>query len=113
MGGTITALYAEKYPAQIHSLAFIGAPFGLLEPTSLLCRRVKQINTNPFISLTSNEFHEEMKLLFYEPHPVKLEKRNYLLKFYRSHKGRLERITKIVFADATILENSLRISVQP
>ncbi|WP_267257107.1 alpha/beta fold hydrolase [Coxiella endosymbiont of Ornithodoros maritimus] len=52
-----------------------------------------------------------MKLLFYEAYPVKLERRSYLLKFYRSYKERLERTTKIVFADATILENSLRISV--
>ncbi|WP_267257108.1 alpha/beta fold hydrolase [Coxiella endosymbiont of Ornithodoros maritimus] len=36
MGGTIAALYAEKYPAQVHSLAFIGALFGLLDPFSLL-----------------------------------------------------------------------------
>ncbi|MBW5802498.1 alpha/beta hydrolase [Coxiella endosymbiont of Ornithodoros amblus] len=111
MRGTIAALYTEKYPAQVHSLAFIGALFGLLDPFSLLCQIIKRINTNPCMPLISDEFHEEMKLLFYEAYPVKLERRSYLLKFYRSYKERLQRITKIVFADATILENSLKISV--
>ncbi|MFT3741520.1 MAG: alpha/beta hydrolase [Gammaproteobacteria bacterium] len=67
MGGLIAAFYADRYGAELQSLAFIGAPFGSVtskpSPTDLLLAQGK----NPFIPTSAMEFKQEMSLLFTNP----------------------------------------------
>jgi len=67
MGGTIAALYAAKYPGEVLSVAFIGAPHGIRSPKlSELEQRVAQ-GEAPLIARNEAEFAGMMKMLFVEP----------------------------------------------
>lgn len=66
MGGTIAALYAQKYPGQIKSLAFIGAPLGIIEWSPQVRKAIFE-GINPFIPINEKQFDLEMRLLFFKP----------------------------------------------
>lgn len=66
MGGTIAHLYSQKYPQQIHSLAFIGAPLGIIDWSESLKKAIVN-GINPFIPITIEQFDLEISLLFVTP----------------------------------------------
>ena len=66
MGGTIAALYAQKYPGQIKSLAFIGAPLGIIGWSPQVRKAIFE-GVNPFIPMNEKQFDLEMHLLFFKP----------------------------------------------
>ena len=66
MGGTIAALYAQKYPGQIKSLAFIGAPLGIIGWSPQVRKAIFE-GVNPFIPMNEKQFDLEMYLLFFKP----------------------------------------------
>ena len=66
MGGTIAALYAQKYPGQIKSLAFIGAPLGIIGWSPQVRKAIFE-GVNPFIPINQKQFDLEMHLLFFKP----------------------------------------------
>ena len=66
MGGTIAALYAQKYPGQIKSLAFIGAPLGIIGWSPQVRKAIFE-GVNPFIPINEKQFDLEMHLLFFKP----------------------------------------------
>jgi abhydrolase domain-containing protein 6 len=79
MGGTIAALYAQRYPNEVKSLAFIGAPLGVIDWAKSVRAAIIE-GINPFIPVTKEQFDLEIRLLFVNPpsipDAVKTEKVN-------------------------------------
>lgn len=79
MGGAIAHLYAQRYPTQVHSLAFIGSPLGIIGWANSFREEILQ-GFNPFIPITKEQFDLEISLLFVTsptiPDSVKAEKVN-------------------------------------
>lgn len=79
MGGTIAALYAQRYPNEVKSLAFIGSPLGVIDWAKSVRAAIIE-GINPFIPVTKEQFDLEIRLLFVNPpsilDTVKTEKVN-------------------------------------
>lgn len=79
MGGAIAHLYAQRYPNQVRSLAFIGSPLGIVDWANSVKQAIFQ-GINPFIPITTEQFALEISLLFVTPptipDSVKAEKLN-------------------------------------
>jgi abhydrolase domain-containing protein 6 len=79
MGGAIAYLYAQRYPLQVRSLAFIGSPLGIVDWANSVKKAIFQ-GINPFIPITKEQFDLEISLLFVTsptiPDSVKAEKIN-------------------------------------
>ena len=69
MGGAITWLYAQRYPNQVRSLAFIGSPLGVVNWANSVKTAIFQ-GINPFIPITKEQFALEIGLLFFTPPPI-------------------------------------------
>ncbi len=66
MGGAIAHLYAQRYPNQVRSLAFIGSPLGIVDWANSVKQAIFQ-GINPFIPITTEQFALELSLLFFTP----------------------------------------------
>lgn len=66
MGGAIAYLYAQRYPNQVRSLAFIGSPLGIVDWANSVKRAIFE-GINPFIPITKEQFTLEISLLFFNP----------------------------------------------
>ncbi len=66
MGGAIAYLYAQRYPNQVRSLAFIGSPLGIVDWANSVKAAIFQ-GINPFIPITKEQFALEIDLLFFTP----------------------------------------------
>ncbi|WP_246162686.1 alpha/beta fold hydrolase [Brasilonema sennae] len=66
MGGAIAHLYAQRYPNQVRTLAFIGSPLGIVDWASSFKEAIFQ-GINPFIPITKEQFALEISLLFFTP----------------------------------------------
>lgn len=66
MGGAIAHLYAQRYPNQVRSLAFIGSPLGIVHWANSFTQAIFQ-GINPFIPITTEQFALELSLLFFTP----------------------------------------------
>ncbi len=66
MGGAIAQLYAQRYPKQVRSLAFIGSPLGIVDWANSFKEAIFQ-GINPFIPITKEQFALEISLLFFTP----------------------------------------------
>ena len=66
MGGAIAQLYAQRYPNQVRSLAFIGSPLGIVDWANSFKEAIFQ-GINPFIPITKEQFALEISLLFFNP----------------------------------------------
>jgi pimeloyl-ACP methyl ester carboxylesterase len=69
MGGAIAGLYQRKFPTEVRTLAFIGAPLGVVDWGPRLAAALAQ-GVNPFIPVTPEQFSLELSLLFYKPPAV-------------------------------------------
>lgn len=67
MGGLIAAMYAAQYPDDINSIAFIGAPFGIVPPKLSQADLLINQGKLPFVPTTVSQFKTEMSLLFKNP----------------------------------------------
>src|SRR5262249_41860755 len=63
MGGAIAALYADRYPREVESLAFIGSPLGIVDWNRGVREAIYR-GVNPFIPVDERELDLEMGLLF-------------------------------------------------
>lgn len=88
MGGAIAHLYSQQYPRQIHSIAFIGSPLGVIDWSNSLKAAIIE-GINPFIPITDQQFDLEMSLLFVKPpqipNPIKQAKVEDYLKNNRNY----------------------------
>ena len=55
MGGAIAWLYAQRYPNQVRSLAFIGSPLGVVDWANSVKAAIFQ-GINPFIPISKEQF---------------------------------------------------------
>ena len=69
MGGAIAGLYQHRYAQEVRSLAFIGAPLGVVDWSPRLGAALAK-GINPFIPVTPEQFDLELHLLFYQPPAV-------------------------------------------
>ncbi|HET9450343.1 MAG TPA: alpha/beta hydrolase [Aggregicoccus sp.] len=77
MGGALAALYAERYPEQVLSLAFIGAPHGLRTPLPSPVELEIAEGKLPLVSETPEDFERLAQRLFvrrpFLPRPLLLQ----------------------------------------
>jgi abhydrolase domain-containing protein 6 len=81
MGGAIAELYAQSYPEEVRTVAFLGAPFGYT-PWDKPMREAIFRGTNPFIPTNDAELDIEMDLLFSHPPHIEPQRRRTLLAEY-------------------------------
>jgi abhydrolase domain-containing protein 6 len=74
MGGTLAALLALRRPAQVASVAFVGAPHGLASPQPSEMDRQIDAGRAPLVVRDPDEFDAMLKLLFarrpFLPYPI-------------------------------------------
>jgi len=66
MGGTIASLYADRFPGQTRTVAFIGSPLGVVDWAGRV-RDAIYTGINPFIPVNEYQFDLELRLLFVKP----------------------------------------------
>jgi abhydrolase domain-containing protein 6 len=81
MGGAIAELYAQRYPEEVRTVAFLGAPFGYT-PWDEPMREAIFRGTNPFIPTSEAELDAEMGMLFNHPPHIEPQRRKTLLAGY-------------------------------
>jgi abhydrolase domain-containing protein 6 len=95
MGGEIAALYANHYPQQIRSLAFIGAPMGVIAWSGQVRETIFQ-GINPFIPINEQQLDLEMRLLFFQPPVIGTEIKSQLIKEYVQNNRHYQQVWDIV-----------------
>jgi abhydrolase domain-containing protein 6 len=95
MGGAIASMYANQYPKQALTLAFIGAPLGV-GSWGAKVRDALSKDINPFIPITIDQFNLEMELLFYKPPEVPETIKDQLLADYRKSNRHYQQVWNIV-----------------
>jgi abhydrolase domain-containing protein 6 len=106
MGGTVAAIYAERYPKEISRLAFIGPPLGVIEWGPRV-RKAIEAGINPFIPIDADQFDLEMHLLFADPPLIPPELRDALLKGYVERNRHYQQVWDIVNLYDTALDKPL------
>ena len=103
MGGAIAAMYAAQYPNEIKSLAFIGAPLGIIGWSPQVKNAIFN-GTNPFIPINQDQFKLEMSLLFYQPPQIDPAVSATLIKEYVDNNRHYQQVWDIVnFYDAVLM----------
>lgn len=110
MGGTIAAIYAERYPDDLHRLAFIGPPLGVVEWGPRV-RQAIEGGVNPFIPVDAVQFDLEMKLLFADPPTVPPDVRDALVKGYVERNREYQQVWDIVNLYDTALDKPLKVGI--
>ena len=95
MGGTIAALYANKYPSEVETLAFIGAPLGVVGWSPQVKQAIFQ-GVNPFIPINEKQFDLEMQLLFFKPPPIDESVKAKLVQEYVENNRHYQQVWDIV-----------------
>lgn len=95
MGGAISALYANQYPQEIKTLAFIGAPLGVITWSDQVRESIFQ-GVNPFIPINLEQFNLEMRLLFSRPPSINEEIKAQLTQEYRENNRHYQQVWDIV-----------------
>lgn len=103
MGGTIAAEYAARYPDNVRTLAFIGAPLGATD-WSVGVQSAIRAGINPFIPLDPEQFALEMRLLFAAPPDIPDEIEKAAVAEYREHQLHYRQVWDIVNLDADLLD---------
>ncbi len=95
MGGAIAALYLERYPRQVRSLAFIGSPLGV-RPWAAGVRKAIRRGINPFIPIDEQQFDLELRLLFERPPAVPESEKKRLIAGYVERNRHFVQVWNIV-----------------
>ncbi len=109
MGGLIAAKYAQKYPNKVSSLAFIGAPLGIKTPKASKTDNVLRSGENPFIPLTTQQFNQEMQLLFTTPPKLSDEQVQKRVTRYQEERDKDLRIWSMIEKDSNVLNSPFKI----
>ena len=104
MGGAIAALYGRRYPRQVHTLALIGSPLGIVGWSPQVREAIYQ-GVNPFIPITITEFDLEMSLLFANPPSIPESVKAALVKDYVERNRHYQQVWNIVNLYDTVLED--------
>lgn len=110
MGGAIAALYVQRYPQQVRSLAFIGSPLGVADWGQPVKEAIHQ-GVNPFIPVDIGQFDLEMRLLFVNPPAIPDAVKEALVKDYVERNRHYQQVWDIVNLYDTLLDRRLRIRI--
>jgi pimeloyl-ACP methyl ester carboxylesterase len=104
MGGTIATLYANRFPENVRTLAFIGSPLGVVgwsnEVSNLLYRGI-----NPFIPINDDQFDLELHLLFVNPPIIPSSQKREIISNYIALNRHYVDVWHIVTSYANVLWN--------
>ncbi|HEY9626954.1 MAG TPA: alpha/beta hydrolase [Coleofasciculaceae cyanobacterium] len=95
MGGAIAALYAQRYPNQVRSLALIGSPLGVIDWANPVKNSILN-GVNPFIPITKEQFDLEMSLLFVTPPSISNSVKTEKVRDYRTRNRHYQQVWDIV-----------------
>lgn len=95
MGGAIASLYSRTYPREVHTLAFIGSPLGVIEWSPEVQSAIS-VGINPFIPIDVPQFDLEMSLLFVTPPEIPLESKQAAVARYVSNNRHYQQVWDIV-----------------
>lgn len=95
MGGAIAILYAQEYPQQVRSLAFIGSPLGVIGWATPMRNAIYQ-GINPFIPITKEQFDLEISLLFVTPPQIPDAVKEQKVKDYSDRNRHYQQVWDIV-----------------
>ncbi len=110
MGGAIAALYVQRYPLSVRSLAFIGSPLGVVDWSPAVKAAIYQ-GVNPFIPINAAQFDLEMRLLLVNPPAIPAEVKEALIKDYVERNRHYQQVWDIVNLYDTLLYQRRRIRV--
>ena len=110
MGGAIAALYVRTYPDQVHTLAFIGSPLGLVDWSPQVKEAIYQ-GINPFIPVDIAQFDLEMSLLFANPPQIPQPVKEAAVKDYVEHNRHYQQVWDIVNLYDTLLDQGPRLRI--
>lgn len=111
MGGAIMAKYNTQYPDNVQSMAFIGAPLGVIGWSPQVRSAIFK-GVNPFIPINLNQFDLEMSLLFFKPPTISSEIKESAIKEYVSNNLHYQQVWNIVNLDLMTLEEN-QVSTTP
>jgi pimeloyl-ACP methyl ester carboxylesterase len=103
MGGAIAALFANRYPNEVVTLGFIGAPMGIVSWSDQIKGALYQ-GVNPFIPITIDQFDLEMRLLFANPLKIDQSVKESAIKEYSVNNRHYQQVWDIVNLDIAVLE---------
>ena len=103
MGGAIAALYAQKYPSEVKSIAFIGAPMGVVGWSPQM-REAITAGINPFIPITVDQFNLELSLLFAKPPSIDPAVKEAVVSEYVKNNRHYQQVWDIVNLDIFVLK---------
>ncbi len=95
MGGAIAALYAHQYSREIKTVAFIGAPLGVIDWSEQVRGSIFQ-GVNPFIPINTDQLDLEMRLLFLQPPNIDESIKLQLIKEYQDNNRHYQQVWSIV-----------------
>jgi len=81
MGGTIASLYADRFPGQTRTVAFIGSPLGVVDWAGRV-RDAIYTGINPFIPVNEYQFDLELRLLFVKPPDIPAPEKQAIISNY-------------------------------
>jgi abhydrolase domain-containing protein 6 len=103
MGGAIAALLANQYPNEVNTLAFIGAPMGIVGWSPQI-RAAMYKGINPFIPVTVDQFNLEMSLLFSNPPVIESSIKEAAVKEFTVNNRHYQQVWDIVNLDIGVLD---------
>jgi abhydrolase domain-containing protein 6 len=109
MGGAIAAMFTQKYPKEVESVAFIGAPMGIIGWSPQI-RSAIYSGVNPFIPITPNQFDLEMSLLFFKPPVIANSIKQDAIAAYVKDNRHYQQVWDIVNLDIAVLETYKELS---
>ena len=95
MGGAIAALYAQRYPNQVRSLALIGSPLGVIDWANPVRNSILN-GVNPFIPITEEQFDQEISLLFVTPPSIPDAVKTEKVRDYQTNNRHYQQVWDIV-----------------
>ena len=95
LGGMLALAYSVKFPDDISSVCLIGASAGLFPWSDDMIKRFN-MDMNPFIPLSADEFKYEMKCLFMNPPILPEDYITNAVKIYSENRARFISIFDIV-----------------
>ena len=104
MGGAIAALLVNKYPNEVNTLAFIGAPMGITGWSPQI-KAAMYKGINPFIPISIDQFNLEMSLLFASPPVMNSAIKEAVINEYSVNNRHYQQVWDIVNLDMAVLDS--------
>ena len=95
MGGAIAALYSQRYPREVRSLAFLGSPLGITTWAEAFKAAVSR-GINPFIPINEAELDTELELLFVNPPAISEQEKRAIVANYVARERHYVQVWNIV-----------------